>query len=388
MTLKKLSNYTTSVYLSKPVKQSDKTSQTDMQAFLRTLKKYQGSIDKDIVGYNRAVKKSTLEQYGSYARLTTDTFLDILGRGGKRIRGALVCLGYEMSGGKDTRMILQAARALEMIQAYILIIDDIQDRSLVRRGGPSAHVLLADYHRRHELSGDANHFGLALALNAALGGAHAAQMILANLPASEENRLKVISIVNRTMLVTAHGQTNDILSEFVPGADENVVERVLEWKTAHYSFLNPLHVGMVLAGAGCQDTDAITDYAVHTGKAFQITDDIIGMFGDEQEIGKSQMDDIKEGKRTVLTIHALNHAPYRDKKFLLKQLGNAQLTRTDFERCKEIVMNSGSLDYAKQRAEQEVVIALKALDAEQDRWSESGVQSLRGLAEYILTRHS
>jgi geranylgeranyl diphosphate synthase, type I len=267
-------------------------------------------------------------------------------------------------------------------------MDDIQDRSLTRRGGPTVPVMLAGYHRKNHLAGDAKHFGTAMALNSMGIGNHAAQMILANLNAPERLRLNVISILNRTVIVTAHGQTNDIMNEVIAHVDEEAVERVLEWKTAHYTFLNPLCVGMVLADADCHATDAIATYAIHAGKAFQITDDILGTFGSEFESGKSPMDDMREGKRTVLSTYALEHTTSGNKNFLLQMLGKNELTPAEFERCKDIFQESGSLDYTQKRAQDHIEQALSALDAESERWSPDGVQFLRGLAQYLLTRTS
>src|ERR1044071_7300148 len=107
---------------------------------------YKQAIDDDIVTYAAFARGSARARYDKYATLEVDAFLDILSRGGKRIRGALVMLGYEMSGGTNTKMIIQAARATEMLHAYVLMLDDIQDRSSMRRGGPTAHIALADYH--------------------------------------------------------------------------------------------------------------------------------------------------------------------------------------------------------------------------------------------------
>lgn len=364
----------------------DKAS--DIEVFKTKLTAYKKLIDEDIESYCKYVEIMTLQQYGASARLVADSYLDILKRGGKRIRGALVMLSYEMSGGKDQAMIIQAARAIEMIHAYLLIMDDIQDRSLVRRGGPTVPVMLAGYHRRHHLAGDSKHFGIAMALNAMGIGNHAAQMILANLDAPENLRLNVISILNRSIIITAHGQTNDIMNEVVASVDEEAVERVLEWKTAHYTFLNPLCVGMVLANADCSATDAITQYAIHAGKAFQISDDILGTFGSEFESGKSPMDDMKEGKRTILSTYALEHSTNGNKNFLLQMLGNKDLTPAEFERCKDIIQQSGALEYAKKRTQDHIEQALAALDHESKHWSPDGVQFLRGLAQYLLTRTS
>lgn len=364
------------------------TKPTSKSVFKGKLAEYKEVLDADIAAYSKVVRKNTLQQYGANARLEVDVYLDMLERGGKRIRGALTMLGYEMSGGKARDMIIQAARAVEMIHAYILIIDDIQDRSPARRGGPTAHKALQAYHEKHKLADSAEHFGVAMALNSALVGNHAAQMLLADLDVEESLRIKVIGIMNRTMLVTAHGQTSDIMNEVVADVSEEDVERVMEWKTAHYTILNPLHIGMVLAGADCAATDAITDYAVHAGKAFQITDDILGTFGEEFDSGKSPLDDTKEGKRTLLTVHALKHATNGNKNFLLQMLGNQSLTPEQFIRVKEILVECGALKYAASRAEEHVEQALASLEEHQDRWQLEGTQFLRELVGYLLVRTS
>lgn len=266
------------------------SSETEAEVFKRRLIHYQELINKDIADYSKRLQVSTLQEYGKNAWLEVDTYLDILARGGKRVRGSLVMLAYEMCGGTNQAMILETARAVEMIHAYILIIDDIQDRSPIRRGGASAHYMLADYHKTNHLARDPEHFGVSVAMNSALSGAHAAQEILADLDAPDKARLKAVRIINRTMVITVHGQTADIVNEATADVDIHDLEKVLEWKTAHYTFLNPLHIGMVLAGADTDAMNAITDYAMHAGKAFQITDDIMGTFGSEAESGKSPME--------------------------------------------------------------------------------------------------
>lgn len=363
-------------------------TRTDVQLFKTRLGEYKHLIDADIEAYSAGLRKRTLQDYGASARLITDSYLDILARGGKRIRGSLTMLGYEMCGGTDTKMVLQAARAVEMIHAYLLIMDDIQDRGLTRRGGPTVPVMLAGHHTRHHLAGDAKHFGVAMALNAMGIGNHAAQEIMAGLDAPEGRRLEVLSILNRSIIITAHGQTNDIMNEVVAHVDEADIERVLEWKTAHYTFLNPLHIGMVLAGADKDTLKAIEGYALHAGKAFQITDDILGVFGSEFESGKSPMDDIREGKRTVLSTYALEHAPNGNKNFLLQMLGNTGLTPAEFERCKDIMVETGALKHAQDRAEVHVKQAVAALERTKTPWSHDGARFLRGLSFYLLDRNS
>ena len=354
--------------------------------FTETFVEYKQAIDGDIAAYAAAIRKTTKQEYGDYAALEIDTFLDILARGGKRIRGVLVMVGYEMCGGRNRAMIVQAARAIEMFHAYLLICDDIQDRSPLRRGKPSAHELLAAYHRKHHLKGDPQLAGINLALNAAMAGAHAAQVILANMDADPQLKLNAISITNRTLGITEHGQTYDIMNQLVAEPTEEDLQRTLEWKTAQYSFVNPLHVGMVLAGAGCEATDAITPFARHLGKAFQIVDDLLGIFGTEKELGKSPLDDIREGKGTLLAHYALTHAAPADAAFLRSCLGDAKLTQRAFTRCQKIIEVSGARKYAEELAAQETTAALAALEAGKQFWNSSGHTFLEGLTAYVVRR--
>jgi len=164
------------------------------------------------------------------------------------------------------------------------------------------------------------------------------------------------------------------------------IDRVLEWKTALYSFINPLHVGMVLAGADCHYTDAITPFALHLGRAFQITDDMLGIFSDEKEAGKSPLDDIREGKATILSVYALMHASDEDKQTLRACLGNSGLTVGDFNRCKRIIRTSGALTYAQDKAAREITQALDSLQEQRHNWPPAYVAFLEGLAHIVQHR--
>lgn len=356
------------------------------ETFKRQLAIYKDAIDTNIVRYATTVRANTMERYGQYPALVTNTYLDLLERGGKRIRGSLAIVGYEMCGGADRKMIVQAATALEMIHAYLLIIDDIQDCSRLRRNKATVHEILAKHAKVHKLRGDADHAGMALGLNAALLGAHTAQALLADLNVSAELRVKVINVVNDTMITTSHGQTVDIMNAIVSNASFPDVEHALEWKTAHYTVLNPLRVGMILAGAGEEDIGGVWDYALCTGRAFQIVDDIVGTFRDDEQNGKDVMDDIREGKRTVLTYYALQHTTPVERDFLRDSLGNGDLTKTDFERCRQIIKSSGALSYAKRLVRDNAGLALASLAKHSKRWQGEKVSFLEGLIQYLVSK--
>lgn len=359
---------------------------SEKKQFNTTLTSYKKRLDTAIERFAKQAQKNTLQDYGTNARVALDAFIEILQRGGKRIRGSLVIHAYETLGGEDSDMIDQVALAVEMMHAYILIIDDIQDRSAVRRDGPTAHVLLENYHEKHELAGDASHFGVSIALNAALEGAHAANVLLSKLDIDAEKKLHVIEKLNSTMQTTAHGQTGDIMNEVVATVTQRDIDSVLEWKTARYTILNPLQIGMILAGADETQLRQIETFSLRAGRLFQITDDIIGTFGSEFETGKSPMDDVREGKRTILTVYALEHADDGNKNFVLSCLGNADLSPASFERYKQILVECGALQYAKECAQIDAEKAEYALEELDASWNESGVEFMRQFIALLKNR--
>ena len=343
-------------------------------------------IDAELKLYVASLSKETLSMFTPDSSVAMSAYEQVLARGGKRIRGALTMVAYEMCGGTDTDMILQAACAIEMTHAYILTLDDIMDKSATRRGGPSAHMIIADYHKKHQLSGDSYHFGEAIAINAATIGFHDAQLKVTNLNVANKSKLQALSLLNSALIVTGHGQINDIFNEVRDDVTEQSVDQVLEWKTAHYTFLNPLQFGMALAGADEKTIHALHDYCMHAGRAFQITDDILGTFASEQEAGKSPMDDVREGKRTVLSVHALQSAPNGDKNFLITMLGNEKLTQSEFNRCKEIFIETGALKVSQDQAKYHVDMAKISLQHYATLFSKGGVDFLTQLVDSLLGR--
>ena len=266
------------------------------------------------------------------------------------------------------------------------MVDDIQDRSEIRRGGPSAHMILKAYHEERHLKDDAQHFGESITMNGFLFGAHQALNVLADMDAPADRKLEAIKNVNRHFIATCHGQSMDIFNEVIETADESDVDKVLLWKTAFYTFMNPLQLAAILAGASQEDLEELEEYSLSAGRVFQITDDIIGVFSEEDETGKSPLDDIKEGKRTILSVKAIEMAPKSDAYFLEQMLGNKDLTNAEFQRCREIIEDSGALEYARAKAKESVVDALAALEQVRDSWSGEQVTFLEQLVQFLLNR--
>lgn len=323
--------------------------------------------------------------------------------GGKRLRGAFVYYSYMMHGGKDFKEIMKCAGFIELIHNYILVIDDIQDRADLRHGKMTLHKRYDEYYkqiilpirkrklRRHlddyEYEGDPEHFGVSMALNGMLMLSHYGQLLFLKTRFDHRLKTRALEKLNRCIIDTAYGQTVDIYGEKVGDVDEEYVLNVHKYKTGKYTYENPLHIGAILAGASDEDLKALSEYAIPGGIAFQIQDDILGMFGDEEKMGKSAESDLKEGKWTLLIVKALENANQRQKRILLKALGNKNLTKEDHEAVKKIIIETGSLQYSKDLALKYVMKAKKALQKnKKPYWNQEGVDFLEGVAEYMINR--
>lgn len=312
------------------------------------LARAKSAIDSDLATF----ADKWVQTYDSIERKPIEAFADILLRGGKRLRGILAMQSYYAHGGTDPEVAIGAARVSEIGQTYLLLIDDIQDKSEVRRGGPSAHVLLgSNAIRSAAMHGDLDHYGESQTINAALAGMHRADTELLALPADSHAILSAMRQMHLRAEITAAGQIKDIYnqsSNHIPSVED--IERVLTNKTAYYTFVGPLELGATLAGSEKLDENLLK-YAINIGCAYQIADDVIGIFGETNETGKSNNDDIREGKMTLLTQYALRHADELDKILLDHIIGNETASDKECDAVREIMIRVGAREYCEARLE-------------------------------------
>lgn len=363
------------------------TIQSKKQFFVSELEQYQKQINDVINAYAAEQLRSVQDEYGEYSGKAIETYLDVLSRGGKRIRGALTIMSYEMYGGKNPDIVF-AALAIEMMQAYILIIDDINDRSELRRGKQTAHTMLAEYHHTQRFSDGSDHFGESIAMNAALWAQHAAQNLLIGMKFDDAVIRKALQFLNQTYMITVQGQFNDLFNEVIPDVDMNAVDNVLKWKTAYYSFVNPLQLGAIFAGASAPELKKCFNFGLLTGTVYQLQDDIIGIFGEVQKSGKSVMDDLRQGKNTALTVYALKHANKADADYLRMMLGNHHLTDDEFKKCQQIIVDSGALKFTEKRVKEATEKARKIVNNEWSHWPDQGIDFLTGMLDFLEKRES
>ncbi len=318
-----------------------------------------------------------------------EVYRDITFRGGKRGRAAFSYYVYKMYGGEQDDEAMKMGLVLELVHSYILLLDDFMDRSATRRFGPTAHEMLKKYFvERGFVGGDSQHFGDSLAVTIGTMGFHMAMQQLMDLD-FEKPILKALSDnLNQKIEITDHGQVSDIVNTYNPSVTEHDVLKMLEWKTGVYTYENPIHTGAIMAGHGDQsELDRLSEYAIPAGIAFQIQDDILGIFGSPDDTGKSVMDDIREGKYTLLVHYALEKGSAQQIKILRAALGNSEINNEEYEAVKTVLVNTGSLEYSKKTARTLVEKAKQSLEKNRSsQWHQEGYDYLLGIADYMIVR--
>lgn len=307
-------------------------------------------------------------------------------RGGKRIRAALLFYSYLAHGGKNKPEGLQASMGMEMSETYLLIHDDIIDNDSLRRGGITPHTSYEQIYKkrfpgRHI---DPKHFGTSMAILAGdLACAYMNELIVGT-EFKKENKARAIQELSYILEREVFGETLDIVIELKDNPTKEDVTLVQQLKTAPYTFDSPMKLGAILAGANEKQIKILESYTVPLGTAFQIQDDILGMFGSEDKIGKPVISDLREGKITLLILDALEKAnPVQEKK-IRSCLGNKNVTKLDLEEVKQIIIDTGALDKSKNLA---IQLANNAKQGLQDlKLKKEGKDFLLGIAQYMVNR--
>ena len=315
--------------------------------------------------------------------------------GGKRFRALFAYWGYRATSAPDEELIepvICAAAALELFHAAALVHDDLIDHSETRRGGPAAHVLFRSLHREQAWSGDAESFGqsAALLLGDLLVG-WSDELLdegLSLLADRAAHRLARADFNQMRTEVTA-GQYLDLLEEVAWNTvDETTLraraERVALYKSAKYSVEAPLLMGSAIAGASTRQRSALMRFGRPLGMAFQLRDDLLGVFGDPATIGKPAGDDLIEGKRTVLIALTRERLLPGARQLMDELLGDPKLSAEQIVLLQRTITDSGASDELERLIASAVAEAIAALD-EADFTPESRQELLR-LAQSVAHR--
>jgi geranylgeranyl diphosphate synthase, type I len=329
-----------------------------------------GGIEAALAVYleARTAEASAIDPH--YAAAADELGAFILG-GGKRIRPTFAWWGWRGAGGSvdapEALSVLRAVSSLELIQACALVHDDLMDASALRRGKPTVHVAFARKHAEAGWHGRPARFGAAAAiLLGDLALVWADDMFhTCGLPPETMARAGGPWRSMRTELLG--GQYLDVLHQATRDASQAAALRIDRYKTAAYTVERPLHLGAALAGAPPELVDGYRRFGADIGVAFQLRDDLLGVFGDPAVTGKPAGDDLREGKRTLLLAIALERADRRGDAAARSEveaaIGDPHLTAAQVERTRDVLTDLGAVQAVEQRIAALTGSALDALAA-------------------------
>lgn len=307
--------------------------------------------------------------------------------GGKRLRPVFMYYGYLAAGGEDRERLLDTAVAVELIHMFLLIHDDIIDRDTLRHGEPTLHERYRAWGRRYLNLDNPEHFGDSIALIVgdmvfALGND-----IIFHSGFPDAHVYAALSRMQKIVSQTVIGQARDIYIEYKGVATSEEILAMYEKKTARYTVEGPLHLGALLAGGNEELVQDLSRYALPIGIAFQIQDDILGIYGDEARLGKPVGSDIREGKITLLASYVFEHADRAVKKELDQLLKRGvALTAADIERFRSIIRETGALHHTQDLASRYIAEGKKQLSHMRAPLPEEAREFLEGVADYMAKR--
>ncbi len=297
--------------------------------------------------------------------------------GGKRLRPIMMITGYSLFNDINDN-IIKASISIELAQSYLLIHDDIMDQSDMRRGMPSFHKSV-----ENKLNDPRNSVNIAIVAGDLIDSfAHEALLTsgfdLNNLIAADYEFSRVIED-------TGKGQLIDIFSSLDDEFSESRLMKLHYMKTARYTIEGPLVMGAMLAG-NKDDIEHLRTYGRNIGIAFQIKDDILGLFGDEIKTGKSIKSDVNEGKKTLLMIKAYERSNSILRDYIKTCLSSGDISDIDFKKLKDIVVSTGSYDYSLNVMDDLISKGKNAL--KMVNGNEESKSMLEYLSDYILKRQN
>ncbi len=319
-----------------------------------------------------------------------DLLADFVLSGGKRVRPLFVFAGWQCGrshpsaairdgdelasecgsdhDGSNSSSALRVGAAIELIQACALIHDDILDRSDTRRGRPTVHRRFEATHRDRDFSGDAERFGVSAAILAGDLALAWADDLVHGLGPSTGASTPVVRLPHAAGALWSQmrtevlgGQFLDIVNEASDDESITAAYRVMEYKTAAYTVARPLQLGAALAGAGSELSEALHGIGLDLGVAFQLRDDVLGVFGDPELTGKPSGDDLIEGKRTALLAEGLRLASPEGARLLRSSVGR-DLDDAEVTAARNVLVESGALDAVERQVDDRLSAALTAVD--------------------------
>ena len=317
----------------------------------------------------------------------SNTLTSFLLDSGKRLRPLFAYTGFAATGGLLEKPVVRAIAALELLQACALIHDDLMDASDTRRGKPSIHRHFESIHNENNMDGSATQYGISAAVLLGDLALVWSDQMLNSAGLSTEQYSRVVPYYNEMRVELMAGQFLDIHEQTQKSTSVDRSMKIARYKSGKYTIERPLHLGAAISETSSPEIfAALSAYGLPLGEAFQLRDDLLGVFGDPSITGKPAGDDLREGKRTVLIAMTNERLTESQRDVISKHFGKPDLDAHGVGLLQEIIETTGA------RAELEVTIdrlTEEALTAAQSNvFTQEGNVMLVELAKIATKRSS
>ena len=311
-----------------------------------TLLQVREEVQSELNSY-LTLQREYLSAIGSELIPVCDALESFLLEGGKRLRPLFAYAGFAATGRVATPADIRAFTSLELLQACALIHDDLMDRSDTRRGKPAIHRHFENMHQQEAMNGLADQFGEAAAVLLGDLALVWSDHLLHTSGVTNDALLSALSVHDEMRIELMAGQYLDVreAGEKSPSVDRSL--RIARYKSGKYTIERPLHLGASLAITDAAQRKSLigilSAYGLPLGEAFQLRDDMLGIFGDPSITGKPAGDDLREGKRTVLMAMTLERADQATAAKITAALGREDLTADDIEEIRALITDTGAV---------------------------------------------
>jgi geranylgeranyl diphosphate synthase type I len=303
---------------------------------------------------------------------------DLVLAGGKRLRPAFCYCAFVGAGGQvDDPLIVDVGAALELLHTFALIHDDVMDGSGTRRGLDAVHQRFIRAHHEGGWRGEPRRFGEGIAILVGDFACTYADRLMRSAPP------RALDVYDELRVELCVGQSLDLVGTALRTNDVEDARRIATYKSAKYTVERPLHLGAALAGRLDELAESLSAIGLPLGEAFQLRDDVLGVFGEERVTGKPVGDDLREGKPTPLLAIASGRVD-ADGLALLARVGAGDLEETEVKALQELFVASGAVAEVETTIDALVDQAIRAL--EESSLTTPAHDLLRDLAYYVAWR--
>ena len=310
---------------------------------------------------------------------------DYMHYGGKRLRPLTMIFAYKAVSGNDENAILDVCPSIEVLHNASLIHDDIIDRDELRRGKPTFHIIYSNWYKKRKNDSDAEHFGMSMGIVGGDSLINFAYRIIITSKFSVEQRLRALDALTTGFNELIDGEVMDVTFPLTEKVSEDEYFLMVDLKTSSL-YAAAARMGAIFGGADDELINLFGKFMRLGGRAFQMKDDIIGLYGDPKVTGKPVGNDVREGKKTILVIKALENGTDEQKKTLLGMLGRHDLTDDDIAVARKIIEDTGALKYAEQKMDEFIRDAKATLDQMKPKLTEEGYNFFKEFVELFVKR--